>query len=270
VLVVPPLRHPALRLALVTLLAIGVAVLCEAFWVNSMALTRESREYQRVLADFLKDGESLYAAYQRAPRFDIKLKSADHTRGGSKYPLDVVMFGDFQCYHCRRMARLIEDVNRKFFKGALRVVFKHFPLNQECNPYVSATPHAQACQAARAAEAAYLQNPDAFWKAHDVLFAAQSQLARADYRTFAAKLGLDPERFVRDMESQTVSDRIQQDVELGNSLGIKGTPRVYVSSREVPDAAMWQMTFWQTVAEHYDAAARQLQAKQAAPPPHGH
>ncbi|HEY3242124.1 MAG TPA: vitamin K epoxide reductase family protein, partial [Phycisphaerae bacterium] len=69
---VAPAPHPSVRLGCVTLFTIVMAVLCEAFWVNSMALTRESREYQRVLADFLKDGESLYAAYQRAPRFDIK------------------------------------------------------------------------------------------------------------------------------------------------------------------------------------------------------
>jgi protein-disulfide isomerase len=168
------------------------------------------------------------------------------------------------------MARFIEEVNRKAFKGSLRVVFKHYPLNQDCNPYVSQTVHPQACEASRAAEAAYLQGGnEAFWKAHDVLFAAQAQLARADYRTVAAKLGLDPQRFIRDMESQTVADRIAQDVELGKALGIKGTPRLFVSGREVPDLAMRQMPFWQTMSQAYTHAIQQ-QSKSPATSPHGH
>lgn len=116
----------------------------------------------------------------------------------------------------------------KEFGARLRVVFREFPL-------VPTHPHALA--AARSAEAAGLQGK--FWEMHDLLFENQKAWhkevdARPTFEGYAKKLGLDLERFRRDISSQVVEQRIFQDGKRAHALGVKGTPTVFLNGREVP------------------------------------
>jgi protein-disulfide isomerase len=107
-----------------------------------------------------------------------------------------------------------------------RVVFRHYPLNM----------HRYAFIAARAAEAAGLQGK--FWEMHDMLYENQKEWSdsmepRVQFDSYATRLGLDVQKFKADMERQESADRIKADMMRGNSLGVKGTPTVFLNGREL-------------------------------------
>ena len=155
----------------------------------------------------------LYLSYQNSPRREVHCRPDDPQRSANddRRHLDTVVFSDFDCSLCGRLAEALEKEFNPLFDEHLRIVFKHYPLCSECNPYVKTRSNPDACKAARAAEAARMQGGnDAFWKAHDILFerADRKLLGDLDCRKLAESLNLDPDRFIAIMESEQVARRI--------------------------------------------------------------
>jgi protein-disulfide isomerase len=103
----------------------------------------------------------------------------------------------------------------------VRIVWKNLPLAM----------HKNAEPAARAAAAAYQQGK--FWEFHDKLFADQRNLNEESYMKYARELGLDMDKFARDMSvvSTTTKKLIDSDKSEANSLGVTGTPAFFVNGR---------------------------------------
>src|SRR5689334_7579331 len=78
-----------------------------------------------------------------------------HTRGDTTAPVILEEFGDFQCPVCGRFYKDLKQVESEF-GSKFCVIFREYPIQQL---------HPHALEAARAAEAAGLQNR--FWEMHD-------------------------------------------------------------------------------------------------------
>ncbi|HEV2884356.1 MAG TPA: thioredoxin domain-containing protein [Pyrinomonadaceae bacterium] len=150
-----------------------------------------------------------------------------HAIGEANAPVTLEEYGDFQCPPCGLFHPILKQMESEF--GAkLRVVFRQYPL---------VPAHAHALSAARAAEAAGMQGK--FWPMHDLLYENQSIWkdefdVRTIFEGFATKIGLDLEKYRRDLTSQTVEQRIFLDGKRARALGVKGTPTVFLNGREVP------------------------------------
>src|SRR6478735_11900490 len=107
----------------------------------------------------------------------------DHVAGPYGAPLELVMYGDFQCPYCSAAQSIVRRV-RERLDGRLRFVFRHLPLSEV---------HPDAERAAQAAEAAAAQG--GFWEMYDALYASGGRLAESDLVAIADRLGLDVERF---------------------------------------------------------------------------
>ncbi|MEJ7712363.1 MAG: DsbA family protein [Pyrinomonadaceae bacterium] len=131
----------------------------------------------------------------------------------------------------RMLYKQLEELKPAYSKS-FRLVFRHYPLTSI---------HENALDAARAAEAAGIQGR--FWEMHNQLYKNQSKWskdpkARQIFSEYARSLGLDLARFTRDIDSLQANTRIRQDTERGNSLGVTGTPTVFLNGRELTlDAA---------------------------------
>lgn len=101
----------------------------------------------------------------------------------------------------------------------VRIAFKNFPL-----PF-----HRFARQAALAALAADEQGR--FWEFHDQLFAFSGDLDNQKIVAIAEGLGLDMERFRRDMAGTAVSRRLDQDLKDGQQAEVAGTPTIFINGR---------------------------------------
>ncbi len=139
--------------------------------------------------------------------------------GPSNAPIVMVEFADFECPHCQAMAPLI-DKTVDDHKANLRFVYKFLPLPG----------HTHADPAARAAWAAQQQGK--FWEMHHKLFANGEHLEQSDLEAYARELGLDLAKFKLDMASKGAADKIAADKKLADSLGVKGTPTIYINGRE--------------------------------------
>ena len=80
-----------------------------------------------------------------------------------------------------------------------------------------------------AAEAAAAQ--DAFWEMHDKLFEHQSELRPADLVRHAADLGLDTERFARDLRKHAGAGWVAEDVDTADLSTVSGTPTFFINGQ---------------------------------------
>ncbi|HKO44135.1 MAG TPA: thioredoxin domain-containing protein [Pyrinomonadaceae bacterium] len=136
-------------------------------------------------------------------------------------------FGDFQCPPCGLLHPVLKTMKQEF-GDKIRVIFREYPL-------VPSHPH--ALSAARAAEAAGLQGK--FFEMHDQIFENQKAWdkafdARPIFEGYAQKIGLDMEKYRKDLTSEVVEQRIFQDGKRAHALGVQGTPTVFMNGREIP------------------------------------
>jgi protein-disulfide isomerase len=145
----------------------------------------------------------------------------DHLRGPADAQITLVEYGDFQCPHCGRAEPVLRELVSEF--GDVRYVWRHLPLLDV---------HPRAQLAAEAAEAAHAQG--AFWPMHDLLLEHQDRLSSDDVVGYAERLGLDVERFAKDLRSHRWADRVAGDVESADLSGVSGTPTFFVNGQRQP------------------------------------
>jgi len=153
-------------------------------------------------------------------------------RGGPDASIVLVEYSDFQCPYCVRVheeiAALVEG------RDDVALVYKHLPLRM----------HPAAVPAAIAAEAAAEQGR--FWEMHDALFALGKAIGDgvdgddpvpADgpvyYEAQAEAIGLDLERYREDFRSEEVRDRVDDDTDEAERLGVRGTPTFLLGGARV-------------------------------------
>jgi protein-disulfide isomerase len=141
----------------------------------------------------------------------------DHVQGPATAAVTLVEYGDFECPYCGAAYPIVKRVQREM-GDRLRFVFRQFPI-------ATSHPHAEA--AAQASEAAGVQGR--FWEMHDRLFEHQDQLAHDDLRAHAAALGLDLDRFERELADGTHAARVREDFMSGVRSGVNGTPTFYIN-----------------------------------------
>ena len=140
-------------------------------------------------------------------------------KGAENGVVTLIEFADFECPACMMVYPLVEEVFNHY-KKHMRVVYKHFPLDQ----------HPNAKLAAQASYAAQLQGK--FWKMHGILFSAQGQLTEPDLMKYANAVGLDMTRFGQDLHSDAAQKRWEKDLKQGETLGVSATPTLYVNGRD--------------------------------------
>ena len=141
----------------------------------------------------------------------------DHICGPTNAMVTLVEYGDYECPHCgaahyvvKRLQTLLHDTTA--------FAFRHFPLS---------TVHPHAALAAEAAEAAGAQGM--FWPMHDILFENQESLSSVDILQYAAAVGLDTDRFVRDLNTHRHAPRVREDFLGGVRSGVNGTPTFFIN-----------------------------------------
>jgi protein-disulfide isomerase len=147
------------------------------------------------------------------------LEDVDHVRGERGAPLQLVMFGDFQCPFCLGAQSVLRRV-RERLDGRLLFAFRHLPIPER---------HPLAPLAAEASEAAAAQGR--FWEYHDALFAAQPRLSRETMLELGRELGLDVERMEAESDSGAHRDRVARDLASAEASGATGTPTFFVNGK---------------------------------------
>jgi protein-disulfide isomerase len=148
----------------------------------------------------------------------------DHVQGPADAPVTLVEYGDYECPYCGAAYPIIKEVQARMGER-LRFVFRNFPIT-------SSHPHAE--QAAESAEAAAAQGR--FWEMHDLLYENQKRLRDQDLHGYAKQLGLDVDRFDRELAEHVHAARVREDFMSGVRSGVNGTPTFYIDGVRYDDS----------------------------------
>lgn len=156
---------------------------------------------------------------------DLDLSSLAHSpAGGSPYlgPAEALVvvnvFTDYQCPVCKRSADPVKQLAADF-PGKVKVVLRNNALPM----------HARAEASAIAALAA--GNQGKFWEYYDRLWAETSARDDASFERFARELGLDVERWKKDVADPETRARVRRESESAVKLGVPGTPGFFVNGQ---------------------------------------
>ena len=205
---------PFLIIAVVLLVVVGISF---ALWKRS-AGTNPNRN-----STFVNN-----PAPPHAPGNSPVATNAGGTRPNVKVSSPVVLeeYGDYQCPPCGQLYPELKQIEKEY-GNQVQIIFHHFPLVRM---------HKNALLAARAAEAARNQNK--FWEMHDLLYRNQKQWADSDdaqsiFLSYARQLNLNADQFTRDLSSNLIDQKISADIQRGESIGVTGTPTVFLDRQLV-------------------------------------
>jgi len=158
--------------------------------------------------------------------YDLDIQGYEPTLGPGNAPVQIVIFSDFECPFCRKAAGMLETLHEEYPRDVL-VIFKHYPLDYDCNPYLRRPMHMNACRAAYAAVCAKRQGR--FWEMHDIIFDHQKDLSAESLEGYAREVGLDMTAFSSCLEDRSVVLEINDDIEAGKRAKIRGTPSIFIN-----------------------------------------
>jgi protein-disulfide isomerase len=150
-------------------------------------------------------------------RLSPPLEDVDHVRGERDAPLELVMFGDFQCPFCLGAQSVLRRVQARL-GDRLVFAFRHLPIPER---------HPLSPLAAEASEAAAAQGR--FWEYHDALFEAQPKLSRETMLAVGTGLGLDADRMAAEIDAGTHRPRVERDLDSAAGSGATGTPTFFTN-----------------------------------------
>ena len=146
-------------------------------------------------------------------------------KGAPDAPLKLILYSDFMCGHCADLAATLEALSPDYVEtGKLEVVFYNFAF---------LTP--ESIQAAKASLCALDQNPAAFWRYHDLLFASRPggavAYSNSRLKEYGRELGLDTTAFDKCLNVDAKAAQVQSDLAAGRQQGVEGTPTWFLNGQ---------------------------------------
>ncbi|MFZ5629534.1 MAG: DsbA family protein [Spirochaetota bacterium] len=144
--------------------------------------------------------------------------------GDANAPIEVVEFFDIDCPYCRQSSVVYAKLRKKF-AGRLRWISIDFP-SARSKPGVMSAHLALHCAASQGKYFVYQER----------LFARQAELNEALLVSVARNLGMNLEAFAacRRDPGNHIATRIMRGIEYAKSLGIPGTPTLFINRRPYP------------------------------------
>jgi len=144
-----------------------------------------------------------------------QIRKDEMFRGNKSADITLIEYSDFECPYCKRGYTTVMELMEKY-KGQIRFVYKHLPLSF----------HPNAMPASQYYEALRLQKESLAAKFHDELYENQGKLRQGEkfLKSVAKKLGANMGKLAKDIKSDKVNKRIQEDLAEAKKFGFNGTP----------------------------------------------
>jgi protein-disulfide isomerase len=150
-------------------------------------------------------------------KLNLPVNDCDHMQGPRTAPVSLVEYGDYECPYTGQAYPIVKEVQKRLGDNLL-FVFRNFPLREI---------HLHAEHAAEAAEAAAAQGK--FWDMHDYLFEHQQALDDNHLTQYAKRLGINSDRFQREMSGHIYTSLIDKSLGEGIASGVEGTPTFFIN-----------------------------------------
>jgi protein-disulfide isomerase len=153
----------------------------------------------------------------------------DFRKGSDDAKIVIVEFADYMCPACGQTAPILEEVHKQLGDRAL-LVFKNYPLSNQCNVAVQSDMHPYSCDIAKLARCA--GSIGKFWDYHLMAFEHQSKASKQTARDWGRKVGLSDQQMDGCLASQDITAKIRDDVDVGNKVGVNSTPTIFINGRK--------------------------------------
>ena len=160
------------------------------------------------------------AANPADPQKIADTKAIEISVGSPDSPVTLMWFSDLQSGLSLNATLLVRHVIETH-PGKIRLVFRNRPLET----------HPGAMLLHEAAMAANAQGK--FWQMHDLIVANPQKDSRRDLLGYAQRIGLDTERFKKDVDSGAWRPRIEADIQEARSRGVLGSPVFFLNSTRI-------------------------------------
>jgi protein-disulfide isomerase len=147
-------------------------------------------------------------------------------RGPRDARVTIVLASEFACPFCERSRATMDQLLRDY-RNDLRIVHKHLIVH----PQVATDPARAACAAHM--QGRFLDMEPAIWERG---YLAGRDLSAANMENIARDLGLDMNRFRKDMSGTACGQEIRDDQDMFRQLGVRGTPSFFVNGRFISGA----------------------------------
>lgn len=156
-----------------------------------------------------------------------KIRKDEMIRGNKNAPLTLVEYSDYECPFCSRGFNTVMELLDKYGDN-IRFVYKHLPLSFHRNAMIASQYH----------EALRMQDEKKAWKFHDEIFKQQGKLKSGEtfLKKLAKEVGADMGRLAKDVKSDAVKKRIEEDMKEAAGFGMQGTPGFLINGIPVKGA----------------------------------
>jgi protein-disulfide isomerase len=192
------------------------------FWKNPIFIT--------ILIIALGGGGLVYALTKLGKNNGPQAAYTEHVKWNTESTIVLTEYTDLQCPACKNFNDTIMPQLEQNYSSKVKFVFKHFPLRI----------HNSSRRAAEAAEAASAQGK--FWEYSAKLFERQTMDADASVGEswsiaelvgYAKDLGLDTDRFERELRDNMYSDIIKNAEREATDKGFTGTPTITINGEKL-------------------------------------
>jgi protein-disulfide isomerase len=166
----------------------------------------------------------------------IKLEGAPSFGGPATAPVQLVVYGDFQCPFCKAEGEVLRKNVTQSFGDKVRVVFKDFPL-ESLHPWARAASIAGRC--------VLRQDTDGkkFWIFHDWIYSQQEAITgetlNAKVTEWATTNGLDAAQFGTCINTKATDAEVARNLTEGRDLGINATPTSFLNGFKLEGTVEW-------------------------------
>lgn len=144
-------------------------------------------------------------------------------RGKPDAPVSIVECGGYDCSYCNRARPTMDELSDRY-GDAIALHYLQMPLDMQPGGNLTA----------RAAVAAGLQGK--FWEMHDALFDDAKLRSEAGIIARAVELGMDGERFARDLAAESTAQAVADQRGVCMAAGAEGTPAFFINGDLVTGA----------------------------------
>ena len=179
------------------------------------ALQKAAKNAQEVMGKKREEDEKKKLEESFYKPLVAEIRKDESIRGPKDAPITLVEYSDFECPFCSRGYETVQSLLKKY-DGKIRFIYKHLPLSF----------HEQAMISARYYEAIRMQDEKKAFAFHDAVFKDQRKLKNGEafLQATAKQVGADMARLKKDLGSEAITKRIEEDQKEAGSFGMQGTP----------------------------------------------
>lgn len=173
-----------------------------------------------------------------------EIRKDELIRGTKGAPITIIEYSDFECPFCSRGYNTVMTLLEKY-EGKVQFIYKHLPLSF----------HPLAEVASKYYEAMRLQSEKKAIEFHDDIYKNQRKLkdnGEKYLKSLAKSLGANMSKLAKDIESDEVQQRIDEDMKEAEKFGFQGTPGFLVNGVPVKGAYP---------VDHFDGIIKELEKR---------